>query len=133
MRILLLGVCAGLMAGCGRNETLNYSRYQNPAPRVELLNQSTNSPDLFTVVVDEKSGQYAAVSGDGHAIALKDKSGNLIWRNDLIAKYRTNLPMYSTGKIGSLKFAEGQIVIRIGIDWICIEPQSGKIIRVASR
>ena len=167
--LFLLGLCAGVMIGCSRNESSDDSRQtdlnkttnritatdespvliqpnattnqtgpevrtnQNSVVRAELANESTNPADSFTVVVDTNSGRYAAVSGDGHVIALKDKSGIPIWTNDIIAKYGTNLPRYSSGKIGSLEFIEGQIVIYVGKECICIEPQSGKILRTASR
>jgi hypothetical protein len=124
------------MVGCSRNELLTDSRSMNTqdaAPQAKMLYKSTSPTDLFRVITDAQSGQYAAVSGDGHVIALKDKSGNPIWTNDIIAKYGTNLPRYSSGKIGSLEFIEGQIVIYVGKECICIEPQGGKILRTASR
>jgi hypothetical protein len=95
--------------------------------------KSAGSDDLFRVVVAEQTGQYAAVSGDGHVIALKDKTGNPIWENDIIAKYGTKLPMHSDGKIRSLELIKDQIVIYVGNEFICIEPKSGKIIREGAR
>ena len=106
---------------------------QSFTTQTRQTNKSTNSADLFTVVTDAQSGQYAAVSGDGHVLTLKDKSGKLVWVHDIIAEFGTNLPIYSNGKIVSLQFIEGQIVIYVGKECICIDPQTGRTVRTAVR
>jgi hypothetical protein len=93
----------------------------------------TNSVDLFRVVTDAQSGQYAAVSADGRVIALKDRSGDTVWTNDVIAQFGTSLPTHEGEKIDSLEFIAGEIFIEVGKQFICIESQSGKVIRTGTQ
>ena len=93
----------------------------------------TNSPDLFRVAINARSGQYAAVSKNAEVLALKDKSGNPVWEIDIIKKFGSQLALYSNQKIKSLEFAAGEIVVCVGNRFICIEPETGKTIRTGLR
>jgi len=89
----------------------------------------TNSPDLFRVAIDPASAQYAAVSKNGRVLAVKDKSGTPLWTNDVAATFGSNPAASSSAKIDSLEYIGNEIVIHIGKRFICVEPQTGKIIR----
>jgi len=93
----------------------------------------TNTTDLFRVVIDAGSGKYAAVNKDRRVLAVKDKSGNLVWTNDLIATFGSNLPMFSDEKIESLESDGVEIDVNVGNRFICIDPQNGKITRTGIR
>jgi hypothetical protein len=89
-------------------------------PTVEKTNASTFVEGYFKTVTDESSGRYAIVGLDKKSVALKDKTGDVIWSVDVVK-------FLGVSPIDSLKLAGTNLVVKVSRDYVLINKDSGKI------
>ena len=88
---------------------------------------ATEQPgELFKVVIDLKTGQYAAVSSDKETVSLKDSVGNIIWTTNII-KAASKYSRFGGGEIWAMQLSGSNLYVNVGNATFGIDKLTGKI------
>jgi hypothetical protein len=91
---------------------------------------TSNEAELFKVVTDVETGQYAAVLSNSQNVVMMKTNGDLIWSADVINS--VNLQPRDGKKIRSLQILRSRLIADLGRSEVIIEMQTGKILGVNS-
>jgi hypothetical protein len=101
---------------------------------------SSIKPNQIRVVVDNQSGQYAAVSPNRQSITITGKNGNAILTTNIIEALMTlfqvktpyALPIVGDKYVSSIQMINGYLMITVGKLAICVDKQTGHIIPIGA-
>ncbi|MCX6894730.1 MAG: hypothetical protein NTZ16_04355 [Verrucomicrobia bacterium] len=102
----------------------------NSKPNLAAANRPDSmgrTQEMFKVVTDIRTGDYAYASPDLQTVSGKSSAGNLLWSVELGEMFKA-LSEFWALKVHSVELVEGYLIVQFGKDKVKIEPQTGKII-----